>query len=384
MNVRKFNKSNYYNLGVFLIALLVFNSCNKIEDKNNESDSVNENTIWYSIADDLFDKSDSLSGVILIAEDGIVKVQKVKGYSNFLTKSLLKKNDIFELASVSKQFTAAAVMLLAQEGKLNYEDELVKYFPELPYPKVTISQMLHHTSGLPDYMKLFYDYWDKSKVAGNQEIIEYLVKYHPPMLFDPGEKYTYSNTGYVLLASIVEKVSQQDFVDFSEQRLFEPAGLTNTAIRSKDEKLALSNMAWGYIFDIDKQQYMPADSFSYTDYATYLGARKGPGRVSSNATDLMKWDNFLRENSLFTSTTLDTAYTPTTLNGGKIYPYGFGWEILQSDKGDKILKHDGSNPGYSTTFIRFPSKARTIILLTNNQPAQFEQLVQNLVDLIAE
>jgi CubicO group peptidase (beta-lactamase class C family) len=188
----------------------------------------------------------------------------------------------------------------------------------------------------------------------------------------------------VLLASIVEKVSGVDFIDFSTEKLFKPAGLDNTAIRNKKEKLEMENMAWGYIFDVEKQQYMPADSFPYTDYGTYLGARKGPGRVSSNATDLLKWEHYLANETLFTNNTLKTAYTPAQLNNGNEYPYGFGWEVLKDDNGKQILKHNGSNPGYKNTFIRLPDKQRTIILLTNNQPPEFERLVKDFVQIIAE
>jgi CubicO group peptidase (beta-lactamase class C family) len=141
-------------------------------------------------------------------------------------------------------------------------------------------------------------------------------------------------------------------------------------------------MAWGYIYDTEKAKYMPADSFPYTDYATFLGNRKGPGRVSSNAVDLLKWDHFLRNGDLFADSTLQVAYSPAVLNNGERYDYGFGWNLAVSAKGDTIIKHNGENPGYRTIFIRLPSKKRVIVFLTNNQPTKFLEYTSQLENLI--
>jgi len=374
--------NNYYTiLGFAFISSLFISSC-ETGSKNNLTGKQQAQAQWIQTADSLFNAVDSLSGVLLIAENDSILLLETKGFRDYVNKVPLEKSDIFELASVSKQFTAAAIMLLEQQGKLDYNDLLQDYFPNLPYDGVTIKQMLHHTSGLPDYMKLFYDHWDKTKVAGNKEILEYLERYSPPMLFEPGEKYEYSNTGYVLLASILEEVSGTDFIDFVDNELFEKAGLSQTAIRSKEEKLQMNDMAWGYIFDAEKARYMPADSFPYTDYATFLGERKGPGRVSSNASDLFKWDAFLRTGGLFADSTLQAAYSPAQLNNGESFPYGFGWDIVATEDGQKIIKHNGENPGYRTIFIRLPAKKRVVVLLTNNQPPGFGKLTSELEKLI--
>ena len=369
MFVRKITIFNHIFFSFILASFFSFFSC--IDDGSNKSYTEINKPLWIQASDSLFNATDSLSGVLLVAENDSVLLLKAKGFRDFKNKIPLKTNDIFELASVSKQFTAAAIMFLEQENKLAYDDLLQQYFPNLPYEGVTIRHMLHHTSGLPDYMKLFYDHWDKSKVAGNKEILEYLEKYSPPMLFVPGERYLYSNTGYVLLASIVEEVSGKDFIDFVKVNLFDQAGLSSTAIRSKAEKLEMENMAWGYIYDAEKATYMPADSFPYTDYATFLGNRKGPGRVSSNARDLLKWDQFLISGGVFADSTLQAAYSPAVLNNGETHPYGFGWDIAQSQNGNTIIKHNGENPGYRTIFIRLPSKRRVMVFLTNNQPSKF-------------
>ena len=373
---------------VYLILLMLFlQSCGNHENSTKNTLKVDNNSnkeSWLIKADSVFSNTDSLSAVLLIAENGDVKLHKARGFKNFETKIPLEKNDIFELASVSKQFTATAIMMLEQEGKLNYDDELVQHLPQLPYKGITIRQMLHHISGLPDYMVLFSEHWDKSKVAGNKEILEYLVKYHPPVLFKAGEKYAYSNTGYVLLASIVEAVSGEDFITYLENNVFNPAGLSQTAIRTKDEKLKMDNFARGFIYDVEKNKYLAADSFPYTDYGTYLGDRKGPGRVSSNATDLLKWDQYLKKGNILNDSTLKFAYSPSTLNDGSQYPYGFGWSVASSSEFGKVVRHNGSNPGYKTTFIRFLDQDKTIILLCNNNPPYFNEVVKELYQLVGK
>ena len=144
--------------------------------------------------DSLFNAQKDFSGVVLIAENGKPVYHKAFGYREFETKILLQTSDIFELASVSKQFTAMIIMMLKEKGKLSYDDSVSKYL-QIPYKGMTIRNLLTHTSGLPDYQEIMDKYWDKSKVAGNPDCIEYLNKYAPPKHFEPGEKYEYSNTG---------------------------------------------------------------------------------------------------------------------------------------------------------------------------------------------
>jgi CubicO group peptidase (beta-lactamase class C family) len=182
------------------------------------------------------------SGVVLVAEKGKIKYQKAFGYRDFAKQLPLQEDDVFELASVSKQFTAMVIMMLKQQGKLDYDDLLEKYV-DIPYKGITIRQLLTHTSGLPDYQEVMDAHWDKSKVAGNPDIIEYLNKYAPPVLSAPGVKYAYSNTGYVMLASVAEKASGRDFIEFARTEIFDKLGMKHTAIRTLQEKAAVNNFA---------------------------------------------------------------------------------------------------------------------------------------------
>jgi len=251
---------------------------------------------------------------------------------------------------------------------------------DLPYKEITIRNLLTHTSGLPDYQKIMDENWDKSKVAGNTEILEYLNIYKPEMIFTPGEKYEYSNTGYVLLASIIEKVTGEDFVELSRKWIFEPLKMTNTSIRTNQEKKALNNLAYGHKKD-SLGRFVNADNFLSSNYTIWLGNREGPGRVSSNAFDLLLWDQALYGETLVTKSSLDEALTPHKLNSDKLSFYGFGWR-LNKDPNNKIVSHSGSNPGYKTRIVRLLDKKRTILILSNNN-FKLESLIKRLTSLLS-
>lgn len=335
-------------------------------------------------ADSLFATAPDFSGVVLVADHGKPIFYKAFGYRNFDNHTPLETTDVFELASVSKTFTSVLVMKLHQEGKLNIDDAIEKYLPGLPYPGITIRQLLNHTSGLPDYQAVMDEHWDKSKVAGNPEILEYLIRYHPPRLFEPGAQFTYSNTGYVLLGSIVEKVSGKDFVAYCHEVIFDPLGMTDTDLRSREQKDALPNFAYGYIFSEEKKNFIRADSFPASNYTIWLGARKGPGRVSSTARDLLKWDQALYGTRLLNAETL-TAYLEPS---GKPGTYDFqghalGWMTDSDPTLGKLVRHSGDNPGYRTHVLRCVDQQRTIIMLCNNQHKQYKELLKNLQALVA-
>lgn len=319
-------------------------------------------------------ESNGFSGVILVAEDGKTLMEKAIGFRSFENRTPLQSTDVFELASISKQFTAMIVMICKEKKMLSLDDEVEKYL-DIPYKGITVRQLLTHTSGLPDYQAIMDEHWDKSNVAGNPEILEYLNRYAPPMNFEPGEKYEYSNTGYVLLASIAEKVSGKDFVELTSEWIFKPLGMKNTAIRSLEEKAAVPNFAAGHLKD-SLGNYVNANKFHSSDYTVWLGNRKGPGRVSSTAEDLLKWDKALYTQKLVKMETLEEAFSPTKLNDETRSYYGFGWEVEPKSPFGKMVMHTGDNPGYKTIIIRFIEEDKTIIVLNNNYHPDMIRLVE--------
>lgn len=327
--------------------------------------------------------NDRFSGVVLIAEKGKIKYEQVFGYREFAGHIPLEKTDIFELASVSKQFTAMVIMMLKEKGLLQYDDLAEKYV-DVPYKGITIRDLLTHTSGLPDYQQIMDEHWDKSKVAGNEDIITYLNKYNPPKLAEPGTKYAYSNTGYVLLASIAEKASGRNFIEFCTTEIFHKLKMKHTAIRTLDEKAAINNFAIGHLFVKEKNEFIRADSFPSSNYTIWLGNRKGPGRISSTARDLLKWDQALYSNKLISQQTLEEAFTPMKLSDGKISNYGFGWVLIPNDPSGKIVWHDGDNPGYKTEIMRILGKKNTLIILCNNASDQMQNIIKQIQPIISQ
>lgn len=352
-----------------IVLLVLVSSCKKQESISSK---------LTPKLDSLFSTVKDFSGVVLVADKGKPIYHRAFGYRNFDTKESMDTTSIFELASVSKQFTSMVIMMLKEEGKLDYDDQIEKYIPGLPYKGITVRHLLTHTSGLPDYLEVMDQHWDKTKVGGNNESIEYLIKYAPPKHFEPGEKYEYSNTGYLLLASIAEKASGIDFISFARTRIFVPLEMTSTDIRSLDEKKMLRNMAWGHIWVAEKNAFVRADSMPQNDYNIWLGNRKGPGRISSTTTDLLKWDQTLYKGKLVGDSTLNDAFAPMKLNSGELSNYGFGWWLERHPKLGRVVRHSGGNPGYNTQIVRYIDTNRTVIMLCNNAHADFGVLLKGV------
>lgn len=329
-----------------------------------------------SIVNSVFDENDPFNGVVLLAINGRVVAEQAFGYRDFETKGKLKTSDIFELASVSKQFTAYVILRLEQSGKLAFDDPIEKYIT-IPYKGISIRNLLNHTSGLPDYQAIMDRHWDKTKVADNDDIIEYLNRFAPPVLFQPGEKYDYSNTGYVLLASIAEKASGKDFTEILRNDVFKKLKMRSTDLRTPSQRRELPNFSYGHI-KAQNGRYVKADSFPSSNYTIWLGNREGPGRISSTARDLLKWDRALYDPKFMTNKMKQEAFKPAKLNNGKLSMYGFGWDLGRDENLGAFVQHNGDNPGYKTHILRFIDADKTIVLLCNNAHERFEKLLEVL------
>ncbi|MEO8471757.1 MAG: serine hydrolase domain-containing protein [Chryseolinea sp.] len=333
--------------------------------------------------DSLIQTVPDFSGVILLADHGVIKYHRAFGFRNRERQVALDTLDIFELASVSKQFTSMIIMMLQEAGRLQFDDSLSTYIKGLPYNGITIRNLLTHTSGLPDYQAVMDEHWDKSKVAGNEDNIAYLIKYKPSILFKPGDRYKYSNTGYMLLASIAEKTSGDDFIELCRKRIFSKLKMKSTDIRTRVEKQSIENFALGYIYESGKERYVTADSFPEFNYAIWLGNRKGPGRISSTSNDLLLWDRALYTEDLIRKKTLDIAYTPMTLNNDSISNYGFGWNITTDSLLGKVVSHTGDNPGYKTEIVRYIDRDKTIIFLNNNAHPKKAEIMAEIRKIVS-
>lgn len=306
------------------------------------------------------------NGNVLVAEAGKILYHQSFGYANFTTHEKLNDSSVFELASVSKQFTSAAILQLVQKGSLSLNDSLRKFFPELPYSRITVKNLLNHTGGEPDYFLLLDLYWDKTKIIDNKALIKLMAAHPQPVDFEPGEKWKYSNTGYMLLASIIEKVSGMSYAAYLEKNIFHPLGMKNTFVYTRRFKPAIvPNYAFGYVFNDSLKQWVLPDSLPKMDVVFYADGIVGDGCVNSTTLDLLKWDRALYNNEIVCKELLDEAFTPTVLNSGAKQNYGYGWSTYSNEWAGKVVSHSGGWPGYMTWIFRNIDKDKTIIILCN-------------------
>lgn len=308
------------------------------------------------------------NGNVLVAENGKIIFQKSYGDADFDTKRLLNDTSVFELASVSKQFTATAILLLYDAGKLKLTDSLRQFFPQLPYSNITLQHMLTHTSGLPDYEEAMNEKWDKTKIAFNNDMIDFMAKEKPAVLFEPGKKWQYSNTAYAMLASVVEKVSGQPFADFLKQTIFQPLGMTHTRIYNTRRSLkdTIPNYAYGFLYNDSLKKYMMPDSIPNFNYVIYLDGIQGDGVVNSTTADLLKWDRALKNHTLLKEATQKEMLTGhAVVDTVKNSMYGYGVFTEKTELGT-IVSHSGGWPGYVTFLGRNIDKDLTYIILSNN------------------
>jgi len=303
---------------------------------------------------------------VLVAKDGRAIYNSSRGVADIQAMRPIDFRTSFRLASVTKQFTAAAVMLLVRDGKLRYEDRLTDLFPDFPaYGRaITIRNLLDHTSGLPDYEELMPAY-DRTVPVEDVQIQDAgvldLLKRQKAGWFGPGSRWYYSNSGYVLLGLIVEKASGRPFPDFLRERIFAPLNMIDTVayVRGKNQ---VPNRAFGYGKENGR--------WSVTDQSP-TSATLGDGGVYSSLADLLQWDEALSRHSLMSEAEMRPALMPVRVpSRGPIGPdgapadYGFGW-FLNGWKGHARMWHHGETVGFRTAIQRFTDEGLTIIILCN-------------------
>jgi CubicO group peptidase (beta-lactamase class C family) len=318
------------------------------------------------------------NGNILVAKSGNIVYNKSFGYRNYETKELLDTNSVFELESISKQFTAVAILQLIEKGKLKLSDSLRKFFPQLPYHNITIQNLLTHTSGLPLYDDELREKWDHKKIAFNDDLINFLAVEKIPVHFEAGTKWEYCGTGYELLASVIERISGVSFNDYMRRDIFEPLGMKHTRIYNTRRSLkdTIPNYAFGYVYSDSLKKYVIPDSLEEYNYVFYLDGLVGDGQVNSTTGDLLIWDRALKNHLLLSEQMQNEMFSPHAIvdtaaghyygYGSTVY-YGYGVDLGKDDElGRKYLAHGGDYPGYVTFLIRYPDDDVTIIVLSNN------------------
>lgn len=307
------------------------------------------------------------NGNVLVAEDGKIIFHNSYGIANEKTNEKLNIQTSFELASVSKQFTAMGIVQLQKEGKLSYDDLVSNYVPELKdYEGITIKNLLIHTGGMPDYMSIMDENWDTSKIATNEDVIKIFEKLKPKIEFEPGKKYSYSNTGYLLLGTIIERVSGKSFEDYLTEKIFTPLKMENTFIyRRRYDPKKVDNYALGYIYSDSLKRNILPDNSPEEDYVIYLDGIVGDGMVNSNLHDLFKWDRALYGNKIINKEDKEVIFKSYPTENNEETGYGYGWFIRNDSLYGKRVLHTGRWAGYLTIIERHIDTDKTIIQLIN-------------------
>lgn len=320
-----------------------------------------------------FNKRYDFHGSVIVAQKGKVIFKNHYGYADFKAKSAIDDSSMFQLASVSKQFTAAAILVLYEDNKLGIDDKVITYFPNFPYQEVTIRQLLNHTSGLPKYFWLAEHKWKEDHAPSNSEMMEMLSKHDVQRFFSPGANFDYSNTGYFVLASIVEKVSGEYFGDFVEDHIFRPLHMNNTFVYRYEQDDLKNGQLDGY--RIYRRRYHAKIGGTIND------AIVGDKNVYSTTEDMFKWVQGLNSGKIISKSTLDEMYTRGETKYNRKVPYGFGFRIKE-DETKKVVYHNGRWNGFSTSLMQYPDEELLVITLEHSSYNSMKMLNEKVKGIV--
>lgn len=320
-----------------------------------------------------------------VIRDGKLVFAKGYGLADLEKKTRITPDTDFRLASVTKQFTAMSIMLLVHDGKLHYDDTLTKIFPEFPQygHDVTIRELLTHTSGLKDYEDIYEkQVGEKTPPEQVPQLLDKdvlrIMEQQTATDFPPGTKWRYSNSGFAVLAMVIQKVSGQPYQDFVRERIFKPLGMKKSVAFVKGVN-EVPKRAFGYNKDKTTGRFVFGDQ-------SPTSAVLGDGGIYTSIEDMARWDRGLREHKLLSEAEMREALTPVPVsegrkrNEGTMLEYGFGW-FLDPYKGHERQYHDGETTGFLTTIQRFPKDGLTVIVLANRTDVDPEAMALKVADL---
>lgn len=316
------------------------------------------------------EKNQNFYGSILVSKDGEILLNKAYGFSDLQQNIENKSQTKFAIGSITKQFTAMGIMQLSEKGLINVEDKVSKYFPDLPNGElITIHNLLTHTSGLKNFTQVQeFLHLDENKKITTDMVN--LVK-DIPLEFQPGEEYRYSNTNYLLLGIVLEKVTGMSYEEYLYENIFEPLNMKNTGISYGKKSLTYDATAYSGFLEV-----VPVDD------EILLSRAHGAGNIYSTVEDLYRWDQALKTEKLVKKETLDKIFT-SHVTAPQLGDYGYGWVISSEDIGEKVW-HDGNTLGFSSNISRYIDENLTIIVLTNKGYYNTFPLVSDLVSIVME
>ena len=306
------------------------------------------------------------NGVALYASEGEIRLNEAYGYADVRKKKRLAADFVFNLASVSKQFTAMAIMMLKEQGSLGYDDKVTRFIPTLPYKEITIRQLLQHTSGLPEYFDMMEEPDDEDTLLTSHDVLAAFVEAEPALDFAPGTRHVYCNTGYALLSLVIEAASGTSYASFLQDSIFSPLDMQSSFVYDP-EAIKPFNSRRAYGFSEDEESDMG-----------YMDGIVGDGGIYSTTADLVLWDRALREDVLVSARTLREALTPGTLKNGKSFNYGFGWTIE-----DHLWWHSGSWAGFRNNITRY-TDGDLMVILTNDSNEEVDDIDNWIGEMLSE
>jgi len=357
---------------IILIFLLI--SCNSsFGDKKNKDDSlqyypptpakINKKIFrkYYRELSAFFDTTlinKGFNGGILVAKEGQVIYEKYVGKRDLRKKDSLTDSTSLHLASTSKTFTATAILKLSAEKKLSLDDSLSKYFPDFPYRGITVKMLLNHRSGLPNYLYFITKkMWENislqqqgKKYVTNEDVLNILKIVKPAISFPAGTRFSYSNTNFVLLALIIEKISGISYPEYMQQHIFGPLRMNHTYVFTLKDTLTATPSFYnrGIIWEPD-----------------FFDATYGDKNIYSTPRDLLKWDQALYDPKFINPVLLDSAFSGYSYERPSMHNYGLGWRLIYLPNGKKVVYHFGKWHGFNAAFSRLLDEKVTIIILGN-------------------
>jgi CubicO group peptidase (beta-lactamase class C family) len=298
-------------------------------------------------------RQENFNGTVLIAHNGKPIYEQTFGYADLSTREKLTPATPFDLASISKTFTATAVLKLDNEGRLSLDEPVKLYFPDFPYEAITIRQLLTHRSGLPDYVFMGSNFiTDRSHYMSNNDVVNIFIKKKAPLLFFPNSKFEYSNSNYAILAAIVSKVTGMKFQTYMHDSIFVPLGMSHS-----------------FVFDYeDTTQHDYArthDAYGQKLRDVCFDGAVGDKGVYCTAEDMLTWDNALKSGKLLPEAYKPRSFEPESFSNSDVKNYGYGWRMSKQPDGNNIIYHNGWWHGNNNVFARNLRDNTTIIVLGN-------------------
>lgn len=360
----------HYRIFIFIVLAPFINACNSRNQPGNpevenivlvqlpEPPVIDESTVnsirntamgWY----DTMLRSRGFNGGMIVAKKGRIIFESYNGNGHLNGKDLINESTPFHIASVSKTFTAMAVLKLQQDGRLNIDDLFNKYFPEFNYEGVTIRSMLNHRSGLPNYVHFLEEMgWDKNNFITNQGVLDFMIAHKNEMknIAKPDTRFTYCNTNYALLALLIEKITGKSYAAYLSSTFFRPLQMKNSFVFSlSDTAKVIPSYDW-------RGNIIPYG---------FLDGVYGDKNIYSTPRDLLLWDRALNSGLMFSAKTLEEAYKPYSNEKAGIRNYGLGWRMNVYPSGEKLIYHNGWWHGNNASFVRLIADSATIIAVGN-------------------